>query len=185
MSGKIAIHQPNLLSWCPFFYKMHKADIFVILINCQFEKNGFQNRALVKEKWWTLPVVNGTCDIKDKFYTNGNKLIDVNMPLIIGFAKLLGINTSKIHYDFPAESKGKTERLIEICKRFDCDQYLTNSDAKKKYLDEKLMNENGIEVVDCDVPNQFKKSLFEMFEQNGIEGTIKILNKEFNLKGVK
>lgn len=184
MSGKIAIHQPNLIPWFPFFYKMQQADIFVLMINCQFEKNGFQNRALVKDKWWTSPVVGGTCEIKDKFYSNGNKLTDVNVPLIIGFAKLLGINTSKIHYDFPPTAEGKTERIIEICKRFDCDQYLTNPDAKEKYLDEKLMNDNAIEVIGCDVPNQFKKSLFEMFEINGIEGTIKILKKEFNLKGV-
>jgi len=181
MSGKIAIHQPNLLPWFPYFYKMHKADIFVLMVHCQFEKNGFQNRALVKDKWWTLPVVNGNVTIKDKFYTNGNKLTDVNIPLILGFAKLLGINTSKIHHDFPSETRG-TERIIEICKRFDCDQYLTNPEAMDKYLDEKMMNDAGIEVVACDVPKQFKKSLIEIFEECGIEGATKVLNKEFACK---
>jgi len=180
LSGKIACHQINFFPWFPFFYKMAHVDKFILMINCQFEKNGFQNRALVKNEWWTLPVVSGTCDIKDKFYTNGNKLTDVNVPFIIGFAKLLGINTSKIHYDFPTQITGKTERIIEICKRFDCDQYVTNPDATKKYLDEKLMNDNGIEVLGCDVPNQYKKSMFEMFEENGIEGTIKVLNKDFS-----
>lgn len=176
---KIAIHQPNFFAWFPFFYKMSKADIFVIMIHCDFEKNGFQNRALVKGKWWSVPVTGGTMAIKDKHYSNGSKLIDVNVPLIIGFAKALGINTSKIHYDFPTDTKG-TDRIVEICKRFKCDQYLTNPDATEKYLDEKKMNENGIEVVACDVPKEFKKSLPEMFESHGIDGTVKILNKDFS-----
>lgn len=178
MAGKIAIHQANFFPWFPFFYKMAKADVFIVMIHCQFEKNGFQNRALVNDKWWSVPVTGGTMAIKDKHYSNGNKLIDVNMPLIIGFAKALGINTSKIHYDFPTEAKG-TERIIEICKRFDCDQYLTNPEATDKYLDEKMMNDAGIELVPCDPPKEFKKSLPEMFESHGIDGTVKILNKEF------
>lgn len=184
MAGKIAIHQPNLIPYFPFFYKMHKADIFVLMINCQFEKNNYQNRALVRGDWWTVPVVGGTMSIKDKSYTNGNKVIDVNVPLIIGFAKMLGINTSKIHYDFPTESKG-TERIIEICHRFMCDEYLTNPEATNKYLDEKKMNSAGIEVVGCHPPAQYCKSLPEMFEEFGVDGTTKILNKDFNLKRIK
>lgn len=176
---KIGIHQPNFFSWFPFFYKIHKSDVFVVMIHCNFEKNGFQNRALVNGKWWSVPVTGGTMPIKDKHYSNGSKLIDVNMPLIIGFAKALGINTSKIHYDFPTEAKG-TERIIEICKRFNCDEYLTNPEATEKYLDEKMMNDSGIQVVSCDVPKEFKKSLPEMFDSHGIDGTVKILNKDFS-----
>ena len=164
MSGKIAIHQPNLIPWFPFFYKMAHCDKFILMIHCQFEKNGYQNRAFVKNEWWTLPVTNGTCDIKDKKYTNGNKLTDVNVPLILGFSKMLGIDTEKIHYDFETKVEGKTERIIELCKRFDCDQYLTNPEATVKYLDEKLMNDNGIEVLGYELPPQYKKSLFEIFE---------------------
>ena len=40
---KIAIHQPNFLPWYPFFQKIKEVDKFIILGNCQFEKNGFQN----------------------------------------------------------------------------------------------------------------------------------------------
>ena len=184
MSGKIAIHQPNLIPWLPFFYKMAQADKFVIMINCQYEKNGFQNRAMVKDRWITMPITGGKELIKDKIYANGTKMIDVNVPLIFSFAKMFGINTSKIHYDFPTEAKG-TDRIIEICKRFDCDQYLTNPDAMSKYLDEKQMNDAGIEVVSCELPKQHRISLFESLEINGIEGTTKILNKDYSLKAVK
>lgn len=175
---KIAIHQPNLIPWLEFFYKMQKADVFVLMIHCQFEKNGFQNRFNVMEDWITKPVVGGTCSIKEKFYTDGNKITDVNVPLILGFAKLLSINTSKIHYDFPTESRG-TDRIIEICKRFDCDEYLTNPDATEKYLDEKAMNNAGIEVVGVRLPEQHRVSLFEALEEWGVEGCKKILAKDW------
>jgi len=182
MSGKLAAHQINFCPWFPWFYKMHKAEVFVLMIHCQFEKNGFQNRAMVRDRWLTMPVVGSSHEtIREKFYSNGYKMTDVNVPLILGFAKMLGIDTNKIHYDFPTEKKG-TERIIEICKRFDCDQYLTNPDATEKYLDEKAMNDAGIEVLGCNVPPQYRKSMFEMLEENGIEGTVKVLNKEFACK---
>lgn len=177
----LAAHQINFLPWFPFFYKMRKSDIFVLMINCQFEKNGFQNRALVNDQWWTLPVESGTCDIRDKKYVNGYKLTDINIPLIFSFAKVLGINTDKIHIDFPTAKKG-TDRLIEICQRYNADYYITNPDAMDKYLDEKAMNTQGIKVLPCDVPQEYKKSLFEMFDTYGIDGTTNILNKDFVCK---
>lgn len=176
--ARIGIHQPNLVPWLPFFHKMQQSDVFIAMIHCQFEKNGFQNRWNVGEDWITKPVVGGTCSIKEKFYTDGNKLIDVNMPLILGFAKLLSINTSKIHYDFPTEARG-TDRIIEICKRFDCDQYLTNPDATSKYLDEKAMNNAGVEVVACEMPPEYRISLFEALEEWGVDGCKKIIQKDW------
>lgn len=174
---KIAIHQPNFIPWFPYFYKIQKADVFVVMINCQFEKNGYQNRANVFGEWWTQPVKSGKEPIKDKHYVNGEGLLDVNMLWILAICKTLGIDTKKIHFDFETE-KGGTDRIIEICKRFECDQYLTNPEATEKYLDAKLMNENGIEIVPCET--SYKKHIFEMFKDFGIEGTVKILRKDFS-----
>ena len=56
----IAIHQSQFLPWVPYFYKMLKADIFVILDDVQFQKNGVQNRNKIKTPkgaaWLTVPV---------------------------------------------------------------------------------------------------------------------------------
>lgn len=175
---KLAAHQPNLFPWFPFFYKMHRADIFVVMVNCQFEKNGFQNRASIDGRWWTMPVKNGTEAIKDKVYINGAPLWSVNTSIILGLCGLLGIDIKKIRFDFPTES-GKTERIIELCKKYGCDEYLTNVEAKDKYLDEAALNANGINIVPLELPNQHKRHLFEMFKDCGIEGTIRLLNKEF------
>lgn len=175
---KMAIHQPNFVPWFPFFYKMHHADKFVLMIHCQYEKNGFQNRAWVNDRWWTLPVKKGNELIIGKSYINGSKMVEVNQLWILAIAKTLGIDTSKVHFDSPTELKG-TERLIEICKRHGCDEYFTNPDAVRKYVNEPLMEQYGLKIVPVDIPKQYHKSIFEMFNEHGISGTVKILNKDF------
>src|SRR3989339_1166129 len=56
----IAIHQSQFLPWVPFFSKLLRSDIFVILDHVQFQKNGVQNRNKIKTpqgaQWLTMPV---------------------------------------------------------------------------------------------------------------------------------
>ncbi|MDO8530238.1 MAG: WbqC family protein [bacterium] len=56
----ITIHQPEYLPWLGFFNRIDKADVFVILDNVQYQKNGFINRNRLKtakgEAWLTVPV---------------------------------------------------------------------------------------------------------------------------------
>lgn len=53
-------HQPNYLPWLGFFDKMFQCDVFIILDDVQYEKQGFTNRNKVKTfqgiKWLTVPV---------------------------------------------------------------------------------------------------------------------------------
>jgi hypothetical protein len=57
----VSIHQPNFIPWLGYFYKIYKSDVFVILDNVQFTKNGFTNRNRIKtpqgENWLTFPVI--------------------------------------------------------------------------------------------------------------------------------
>ncbi len=59
---KIAIHQPEHLPYLGFLYKMSQSDIFVLLDDVQFQKNGFQNRNRIKTsqgpQWITVPVLH-------------------------------------------------------------------------------------------------------------------------------
>ena len=171
----LSAHQPNFLPWLNYFDKINKSDVFVLLINVQFEKNGWQNRCQVGGKYWTVPVMKGNKTIKEKEYMSGQSLLSTNTDLIFGFSRALGIDTKKIHFDSETDKHG-TQRLIELCKNFDCDQYLTNPDAKEKYLDEKAMNDAGIEVL-YHQP-MFKIHTIEAFGQLGVEGTQKLLKKE-------
>lgn len=59
---KIAIHQPEHLPYLGFMYKMSLCDVFVLLDDVQFQKNGFQNRNRIKTpqgaQWLTVPVLH-------------------------------------------------------------------------------------------------------------------------------
>lgn len=171
----IAMHQPNFIPYFPFFYKMAMADYFIILANVDFEKNNYQNRYFLneQEKWVTKSIRSGNGLIKDKQYTDGNNLLNLNMQWIFAIRQTLNINTP-ILYDFEMEEKG-TERLIKLAKNFHCDTYLTCPEAKNKYLDEDLMRSSGIDIKYYNVPKHLRIHTFEMFDKYGIDGTIKQL----------
>lgn len=61
MSGAVvAIHQPQYLPWLKYFGKAAGCDIFVHLDTVQYQRDGFQNRNMVKThqgpRWLTVPV---------------------------------------------------------------------------------------------------------------------------------
>ena len=62
----VSIHQPNFMPWYPYFQKMQQADIFVVLENCQFEKNGFQNRFNMNNTWYTMSTTRKLIPINEK-----------------------------------------------------------------------------------------------------------------------
>ncbi len=58
----LAIHQLHYLPWLRYFHKIASADVFVVLDNIQFNKNGWQNRNKIKtdqgELLLTVPVLH-------------------------------------------------------------------------------------------------------------------------------
>lgn len=179
---RIAIHQCNFIPNFPFFYKMASCDLFIILKECQFEKNNFQNRYFLntKEKWVTKSVRSGLDSIKCKQYTDGTNLFLHNMDWIHCIKETLGIET-KIAFDYETNLK-KTERLMDLIKRYGGDTYITNESAKDKYLDEDLMRNCGIDIEYVKVPKQLQIHTFEAFDIYGIDGAKKQLPKRKNAK---
>lgn len=175
---KVAIHQPGFIPWFPFFYKMAQADLFIILTYIDFEKNNTQNRYLLneKEKWVTKSVKSGNCKIIEKEYADGTHLFSLNMYWINAIRRTLNIDT-RIEFDYPT-ALTKTERLIDLIKHYGGTTYVTNSSAKDKYLDEKLMLESGIDIEYCIVPKHLQIHTFEAFEKYGIDGCQKQLRKK-------
>ena len=57
----VGIHQPNFLPWLGYFYKMARADHFVLLDTVPFTKGGYTNRVQSKSatgaQWLTVPVL--------------------------------------------------------------------------------------------------------------------------------
>jgi len=56
----ITIHQSQYLPWLPYFDKVLRSNLFIILDDVQFQKNGVQNRNQIKAPngatWLTVPV---------------------------------------------------------------------------------------------------------------------------------
>jgi len=67
----VSIHQSQYLPWPAYFKKIAQSDIFVVMDDVQYQKNGVQNRNKVRNKsgdfWLTIPVSGSLDDmIKDK-----------------------------------------------------------------------------------------------------------------------
>lgn len=180
---RIAIHQPNFMPYYPFFQKIRESDKFVILSNCQYEKNGYQNRFNHNGKWHTMSTNSGIEPIQNKKYLNriedwnriktnikefnlsifdkciSESLWLTNTDIIHKSCKLMKIDTS-IYFDYKTELRG-TERLVDICKHFGADEYLSGISGRK-YLDLTLFEIEGIRVTFQDESKMIKKSLIEM-----------------------
>jgi len=57
---KVAIHQPQYLSWPGYFNKIYQSDVFVFLDDVQYKKNDWINRNRIRTssgwQWITVPV---------------------------------------------------------------------------------------------------------------------------------
>ncbi len=47
-SFRVSIHQPHYLPWLRYFDKIARSDVFIVLDNIQYNKNGWQNRNRIK-----------------------------------------------------------------------------------------------------------------------------------------
>ncbi len=56
----VGIHQPHYLPWLRYFEKIARSDVFIVLDDIQYEKNGWQNRNKIKTaqgwSYLTVPV---------------------------------------------------------------------------------------------------------------------------------
>jgi len=47
----VAIHQPDLLPYSGFWFKMVHSDVFVLAVHDQFQKHGYQRRVKMRDTW--------------------------------------------------------------------------------------------------------------------------------------
>ena len=182
---KIAIHQPNFFPWYPFFEKMKKADIFIVMTHCQFEKNGYQNRFNMFNRWYTMRVPKGIDLISSKSYLDaeedwerinrrlpefnlhifddcitGNIAI-CNLAIIKRIAEILNIKT-EITNDYYTELK-RTDRLVDLCKFYNADTYISGPSGKD-YLEIDKFEKEGIKVEFHE--NRIKEPILWMLKES-------------------
>ena len=51
----VSIHQPDLLPYSGFWFKMAVSDVFVVARHDQFQKHGYQRRVAMRESWVLPP----------------------------------------------------------------------------------------------------------------------------------
>lgn len=72
----VSMHQLHYLPWIRYFHKIASADVFVVLDDIQFNKNGWQNRNKIKNsKGWiylTVPVISKFQQRLDEVNINNN-----------------------------------------------------------------------------------------------------------------
>jgi len=182
----VTIHQPAFLPWMPFFKKIEKADVFVMLTHCQFQKNNYQNRFFYQEKWHTMSVNRGLEPITDKKYVSfekdwnkiktnipdkkrflsrfdkyiGENLAQTNVSIIEDLIDALEIKT-KVVYDEPT-SLTSTDRLVWLCKKHGAKTYLSG-ESGKNYLEIKKFYDAGINVEFQDNELFDKKHVLDLF----------------------
>ena len=168
---------------------MAAADVFVVLAHVQFEKNNYQNRFHIGENWYTLSVIHGRSleTIMEKRYARPvedwdkikarlpeharaldrfddlicESLYRTNFRIILEIATRLKIKT-EIVLDPALDSKG-TDRLVEICRIFGADTYLSGPSGRK-YLELDKFAQAGIAVEfhDSKRPEPIVKVLHEL-----------------------
>lgn len=181
----VTIHQPNFFPYYPFFQKMEESDIFVVMINCQFEKNNFQNRFNKDDRWYTMSVNKGLDPINMKRYVNheqdwsklkkslfkyskilerfddciSENLSETNINIIHKIKDMLNIKTN-IVIDYPTNLLS-TDRLVDICVNNNATKYIAGISGKK-YLDLEKFHERKIEVVFQDESRMIKKPILDI-----------------------
>ncbi|MBL7074886.1 WbqC family protein [candidate division KSB1 bacterium] len=94
---------------------------------------------------------NEIFEIYKKQLLSMDNLIELNINLIQAFADDLGIDVETIRLsEILSEFGQKTRLIIDICNKLNANKYLSGTGGGKEYNDEKLLNDNGIELLYSD-----------------------------------
>ena len=166
----LSAHQPNFLPWVPFFEKARDSDVFVILQNAQFVKGNYHNRFNLDSNWYTMSVSKGITPLCDKAYAKPQEdwnrinnrlpkfktqlrkfeefistdLVSTNFSIILKSMELLGGKWPLVELE-PKTGLSGTDRLVEICKLYGADTYLSGPSGAR-YLDAWKFEEQGIRL---------------------------------------
>mgnify|MGYP001240687622 FL=1 len=152
-----------------------------------FKKN-LNDILISNENYWNLDHLNLIHDaycnsrffemywdsIKKILQKRWTKLIDLNMELIDYFISILEIETKTAFSSKLKKSLNQSQRLLDICNHFDASCYISGASGKE-YLDEKIFNKSGIEIIYENFQHPVYNQLHKPFVEN-----LSILDLLFN-----
>ncbi len=184
----LSAHQSHYLPWLGYLDKIDRSDIFVVLDDVQYEKNGWQNRNRILSakgpQWLTVPVhahlsqrlldiaisdnVSWEKDhaktlelnyrksphfsflwdaLEEIYEKKWRSLVELNETSLAVLLEKFGLaGKRQVRSSALGIKSEATTRLVEICKSFKADTYLSGEGAKA-YLDLSLFEKAGIRVA--------------------------------------
>jgi hypothetical protein len=111
------------------------------------KKWGGKHWEILKSNYSKAPFYKDYKDCFEAIYRNEELiyLTDINVTFIKTINKLLGITTEIIDSRDFVLLEGKTERLVDVCKKINATDYFTGP-ASKNYMDESLFEQESISV---------------------------------------
>jgi hypothetical protein len=125
-----------------------------------------KNWNTIKQVYSKAPFFGKYSEIfKDIYSKKYIYLSELNFDLISIICRILGINTKFVKSSqIVLKESGRTQALIEICKKTGADTYLSGISGQN-YLDAKLFNESEIKLrfqnYSCPVYDQFNNNSFQ------------------------
>ena len=142
------------------------------------EKWGTKHWNSISHAYAKAPFFKEYKAIFEALYLNPSSkyLTDINISFIEAVNDILGIQTKIIRSDAFELAEGKTERLVDLCKKTDTSIYYTGP-AAQNYMDESLFEQENIQVAYFDYSNYPEyPQLFGDFEH-----AVTILDVLFNV----
>jgi hypothetical protein len=191
----VAIHQPNFMPWYPFFQKMARSNIFVILTTAQYVKGNYHNRFNIDRRWFTMsankhpafqrldekvylnPKEDWT-DIKhrlpeyEKLLSLFDELIDSNLTetnyrIIARIAALLEIPTVIVPDRYLNGDMNGPRNLLRICLALNADRYLGGPSTDKYFTDRDrhMFQEAGVMIKVLEKEKQVQRPILEILNE--------------------
>lgn len=182
----ISIHQSQFLPWTPFFYKVLHSDNFVVMDDVQFQKNGVQNRNMIKTpqgaSWLTVPVKHSLSSCINEVVLNNVsvydkllKSIELNYKKSPYFDEIFGLIQHVFHQTFENLHELNNSLLLSILLKLEAKtkleytSHLSTSEKKDDLVieiiqkmgdNEYLSGSGGLTYMDLE---KFKKANIKVF----------------------
>jgi len=187
----LAAHQPNYFPAGSFWDRLRRADRFVILAQCQYERGNYHNRFALGGSWYTMPVSQRLEPLVAKRYNDHaanwerirrrlpvayqrafarfdgcctESLVETNVAVIRRLCAILGIGT-EIVMDYPTDLRA-TDRLVDLCKHYGADTYLSGPSGPK-YMDMDAFERAGIRVEVQETRPEHRRAALELVAEAG------------------
>lgn len=121
----------------------------------------------VEQSYKRAPHFDEVFELYREGLEQGRTLVDLNVGLIEAIAGYLGIETRRVRLSETLDSFGeKSHLIVDVCKAVGADVYLSGAGGGREYNDERLLNENGIELRYDDYTYPEHPQLWDGFEPN-------------------